>query len=496
MHRIFTAVTGLIATCLAATAIDFTSTAAGSLATSLTDAAKIGELRLSGPVDASDLYFIGREMNSLTVLDLSGAIITAYSGEALQGISRHDANTIPAGAFAGTAIGTLTLPSAAGLRIGDAAFAGTAVKDLTIPANVSHIGCGAFCGCKELTSAVIESDAASGGHVFAECTALRSITYTMPAAIGDADFSGCTALEQANNIELATSIGDGAFASCGALSFVGWGVNLQRVGERAFYGSGIKAVEAAGCRALAEIGAWAFADCPRLLRAELPDNITAIGQGAFSGCSSLCTVNLPAECRNVADFLFHGDTLLDSDGIMHDGVESIGAYAFKDNTRASQIHIPVGLSYIDDGAMEGMTALRSIFAKGVASVAELGEEIWHGIDPSQVFLYVDESMADAFRAADQWREFNISTNSLTGVQPEGISHVSATFAGRMLVVSSDTADIAAVTVYDIDGHRIAADAAGPYDIARIDTSHCDDHVFVVDTHMADGSHRIFKLARP
>lgn len=498
MHRTISTALGIaMSIFIPAAALDFNSSSAGSLSGAIADPAAVGELRLSGVVDASDLYYIGSEMLSLHTLDLSAAEIVAYSGKALQGISRHEANTIPAAAFAGTSVSSLTLPAAAGLHIGDAAFAGTAIAELTLPANVAYIGQGAFSGCLKLRSVDIATAAPSGGHAFSQCAALHHVNYSVPAAVGAADFSGCSELYDVKNLEFASSIGAEAFAGCTALTYVGFGDNLQSIGERAFYGSGLRSVEAGRCKALTAVGAWAFADCKELRRADLPESLAEIGRGAFFGCPGLLSVNLPSRCRRVADYLFHGDSMLDTDQALHDGIESIGAYALKDNTRAQSIHIPVALDRMDDGAMEGMTALRSIYAKGVGSVAELGDEVWRGVDPSQVFLYVDPDMADAFRAADQWREFNISTSSLTGLQTEGLGHVSAGFDGRVLTVVAGAAEICAVTVYDIGGTRVAAALPdGPSADVRVDTSHRADHIFIADVLMADGSHRIFKLGRP
>ena len=53
----------------------------------------------------------------------------------------------------------------------------------------------------------------------------------------------------------------------------------------------------------------------------------------------------------------------------------------------------------------------------------------------------------------------------------------------------------AVSLYSIDGLRIAT-AETTDNEATVDTSHRDDHIFIVDVRMTDGSHRVFKLARP
>ena len=151
MPRIITAaLAGLLATVFSASALDFNSEAPGSFASSVTEPATVTDLRISGPVDASDLCFIGRTMTALTRLDLSAASIASYSGEAINGLGNYDANTIPTGAFAGTAISEITLPATPGLRIGDAAFAGSAIKELSIPSTVAFIGQGSFSGCKTL----------------------------------------------------------------------------------------------------------------------------------------------------------------------------------------------------------------------------------------------------------------------------------------------------------------------------------------------------------
>lgn len=496
MPRIITAaLAGLLATVFSASALDFNSEAPGSFASSVTEPATVTDLRISGPVDASDLCFIGRTMTALTRLDLSAASIASYSGEAINGLGNYDANTIPTGAFAGTAISEITLPATPGLRIGDAAFAGSAIKELSIPSTVAFIGQGSFSGCKTLEKLTLCGSYTSSGYAFSQCASLNSIDIKAPVAIADADFSGCTLLEKTSGFEMVTAIGADAFAGCKALESVTWGEELTTIGDRAFFGSGIKSVEATKSDKLTEIGEWAFSGCSNLLRVELPDATASIGRGAFFGCEKLTTLILPSRCTAIADFMFNGDRLLDSDAVMHDCIETIGAYAFKDNTRKSQMHIPASLTYMANGAMEGMTSLRRIYAKGVSTVAELGDEVWRGLDPAQIFLYVDEAMADAFREAPQWREFNISTSSHTGTESEAFGKVSAHFSGRILTVRSTGNTMDAVSLYSIDGLRIAT-AETTDNEATVDTSHRDDHIFIVDVRMTDGSRRVFKLARP
>ena len=70
---------------------------------------------------------------------------------------------------------------------------------------------------------------------------------------------------------------------------------------------------------------------------------------------------------------------------------------------------------------------------------ELGENVWEGVDQSNVSLYVSKDLVEDFKMTDQWKEFKISDRtSVEGIQEDEISNrISASFVGYDLIVKAD-----------------------------------------------------------
>ena len=75
------------------------------------------------------------------------------------------------------------------------------------------------------------------------------------------------------------------------------GVPVRRIGDAAFYDSGVKHIRFPS--GLEQIGVQAFGSCEQLLEVRIPNSVTEIGSGAFSGCSSLSKIVLPAGLEDV-----------------------------------------------------------------------------------------------------------------------------------------------------------------------------------------------------
>ena len=93
------------------------------------------------------------------------------------------------------------------------------------------------------------------------------------------DFTACRSL---------LSIGDYAFGACFALERLVLPSSMQRLGEWAFSGSGLKSVAASGCRL--RVGKGAFASCTALREVDLGP--TELGVAVFAGCHALRDVTI------------------------------------------------------------------------------------------------------------------------------------------------------------------------------------------------------------
>ena len=445
----------------AAMGIDIDSRA-GHLSGLLTDL-DVTELRLSGTVNAQDMEFIAGNLPLLKTLDLGKCRIEADS-ERLQ----TPANTIPAGMFAGSAIESVVFPTDGPIYIEAGAFASTKLKSVTIACGDIRIGTGAFADCKELTEINISGPAVVGDYAFRACRGLTA-----------ADLSGVTA------------IGDKAFGTCPSLTNVTFGSRLASIGFSAFEGCALAKANLAATK-LTAVGDRAFARNTRLSETALPSSVGRLGKGAFADCTGLRSFILPSSCDRVPM------ALLKDSGVrelgLSDAVE-LGAYSLKGCSELQKVVLPPTLSHIADNAMEGMTALWVVNAADLRAVPELGENVWAGVEQSNVTLLTSGAMVEEFREAVQWQEFNIldEAESSLGASPE-VATVRGRIAGGELQIESTGANITEVEIYNVAGVKtggIKCDTP----ICRLSLQDMETGILIIRVTLADASKAILKLAR-
>lgn len=456
-----------MAATVAAQALVVRPEAAGQLAELVDGPEGVTELTVSGPINVPDIVFITENMPSLRTLDLGEASIAAYTGPRVGGLTAWPASYMPAGAFAGSSLTSVTLP-AAGVLLGDAMFASSAIESFTLPAAYKEVPAG----------------------MFSDCKALRSVEFTAPVAIDDHAFAGCTALAHVKGSQNITSIGDRAFAGCTALTEFVPGASLTSIGNEAFRGAGLTAVDLAHATSLNSVGEWAFASMPSLTGADL-GNCAKIGRGVLFGCAALKSASYNA--TEVPDYAFAGDTA--HDGVLAPGTTTLGRYAMSGMSGVTDIDLPESLEKLDDHAMEHMTGLKNINVSG-NTVPALGEDVWHGVNQPVVNLNVLSGMTDEYKHAEQWQNFNIVSQSLSAdaVADAGASGVRARFVGDVLQVRSANSAIAGLAVYDPAGNCLAL-LSPDADSVDVDCSAHTTRMYIVYVRLSDGTEAAVKLAR-
>lgn len=231
----------------------------GTLADAGIDPAETS-LTITGTMNAADFSYILDNLNALHTLDISGATIAAYSGNALPytGLSTSAAATLPDYGLTGLkALTRIILP--ANLKaIGRGSLSGTGITSLNIPDGVKSIGAYAAMRCDRLES------------------------LTLPAS--------------------ATEIGTRAFAYCPKLSAVSIGSGVSSIPEGLFEAcGGLKSIDLAAMANCTEIGPWAFAQCAGATKLVLPENTEAIGRGALYGTGGVDALVVPAGVSYIDD---------------------------------------------------------------------------------------------------------------------------------------------------------------------------------------------------
>lgn len=276
----------------------------------------VTKLRVTGTLAESDWRLIRENMASLISIDLSGITNTE----------------IPEGAFENKSlIAEIIMPS--GLKkIRDRAFKGCTIMNTPeIPETVNEIGEEAFADCNMLSISklpnqlqLIKENTFSNCYMlsisklpdalvnieryaFENCKSLQSITagsklrQQSNSAYGpDIDFKGifkgCTALESVDfSAATINTIAAESFEDCIRLKQIMWPRNLSRISSRAFYNTGLEAVDfPAGVNIF---GSESFAET-RIRGINVPEGTVEIGMDFVSG-KRLRSVNLPSTLQTL-----------------------------------------------------------------------------------------------------------------------------------------------------------------------------------------------------
>lgn len=147
--------------------------------------------------------------------------------------------TTGSGTFMDSPLSSITLPQNL-TSIDDNAFNGCGgLRDISIPSGVTSIGNGAFEGCWLQHIYLHDGLKSIGNYAFAN-SALKEINIPNSVEyIGEGCFYHCGGLEEAViSSDHITEIPNEAFADCNALNIIKLPANLERIGERAFIGTG------------------------------------------------------------------------------------------------------------------------------------------------------------------------------------------------------------------------------------------------------------------
>ncbi len=227
----------------------------------------------------------------------SGTIITEYSSVGFQGQTLtvdEGIRVIGEGAFAGSAMEIVSLPSTLD-SIGPYAFAGCrSLKYITLPSSVRHIGRNAFSGCDSLESVTFPPEVQTIGDEAFQSTAITA-----------ADLSDCGQLNY---------VGAWAFALCTEIKSV-----ALPPSEGIILGEGVFM----GCPMLKSVNAPATGDIPPY---------------AFAGCTSadLSEMMKGNSGGTIGEYAFSGNTATDSISLPH-GLEYVGSHSMERMTSLSHI---------------------------------------------------------------------------------------------------------------------------------------------------------------
>lgn len=233
-------------------------------------------------------------------------------------------------------------------------------------------------------------------------------------SIGDNAFNSCRGLTSITMPNSVTSIGQSSFENCQELTSITIPNSVTNVGRKAFY----------GCNSLTSItipnsvvtlGVGAFFGCRSLTSITIPNSVTSIGDGTFTHCSSLTSMEVEAgntkyDSRENCNAIIETATSTLIFGCQNttipNSVTSIGSYAFCGCSKLASITIPNSVTSISGYAFSECTGLTSVTCNAITPPA-LESKVFSGLNCAMTPLYVPAQSVEAYKAADQWKDFNI-----------------------------------------------------------------------------------------
>ena len=283
---------------------------------------------------------------------------------------------------------TLTVVDSSVTAIMPGAFAGTDVVEVSLPSNIGEIPKDAFKNCTSLTTVVIGKNVTEiGASAFEGCTNLSSLTFeqggTQGLTIGDRAFYGCTSLTA---LELPDRLRDYEEYFVEEIEIMpGLVIPIETligmrpaIGVSAFEGSGLVTVTYED-------------DVPAGISTDAYDGFSMmVSARAFYGCEDLVSVKFGGQLGGnsnwdfvegqmcIGDYAFYGCTKLAAVELVPvpeaDGTESgeeqpypemfrssaLGVHAFDGCTSLTSFTIPIGLEYLAPYCFAN-TGLKSLY---------------------------------------------------------------------------------------------------------------------------------------
>lgn len=238
-----------------------------------------------------------------------------------------------------------------------------------LPAGLTTMGKGAFQGCGFTQVVVPDGITTISDGLFANCSKLTSITLPKGLkTIEDGAFMGCGFTEFVVPDGI-TTISNNLFAYCGNLTSITLPKDMKAIGTGAFMGCGF--TDFVIPDAITTISDNLFAYCPNLQNITFPKTITSMGNGIFSH-SGIGNFTLPKQITEITNNMFEGCQNL-THIYLHDGLKSIGDYAFQDCNSLGGITLPNSVTKIGKGCFSHCEYLK----EGVTlsdAITEIPEE--------------------------------------------------------------------------------------------------------------------------
>ena len=383
-----------------------------------------------------------------------------------------------------------------GGRIGRRGFQDcTSLESIEIHNMADSIGDAAFYNCINLKTVDISGVGGNIGEgAFSDCTSLETVSLSdIMGGIGSKSFYNCENLGGIEIPNTVTGIGSGCFQNCSSLAYAIIGSGVSELPEDCFYGCS-SLPEIAIPATVESVGNSVFYGCTTLARVDIEDRQSELSLGCnsvysssdqrplFSDCpldsvyiggnisyatgsdsgyspfyrnTSLRAVKITDQETEISENEFYGCTGLTTVEL-GDGIETIGNYAFSGCSALDSFSFGHSVTAIGEEAFSDCTAMTRLQSR--AEMPPLcGNQALDDINKWTCELFVPAKSLDAYKAAEQWKEFFFITGedydkpgSVDAVSENGGVSV-ATYRDSIEIIGADNA---VITVYNTNGQIV------------------------------------------
>ena len=354
---------------------------------------KITNLKITGEIDHSDIYFMKEQMSSLEALNMKDVKIID--------------DIIPDRAFLNTKINYIVLPDKL-KKIEDAAFCGCPLLgSLNIPEGVEVIEGNAFRATKLDGTLTLPSTLKKIGEWAFQSTPFTG-NLTLPEGLEIIEhnaFGYCRGfygeLHLPNSLK---SIGGEAFFDCSGLTgSLTIPQSITVIYGRVFNGCGFNG-NLILHDGITDIYDGAFSSCKFKGELSLPKNLKTIEADAFWGCTFSGTLHLPSSLLSIGDDAFAYNSQLTGIIEIPDKITSIMSGAFSECSQIEGVVLPANLETISNNAFKNCFGIGSIVCKGVEP-AYVKSGAFDGVPKDNFTVEVPEPAVAQYQTAVGWNEF-------------------------------------------------------------------------------------------
>lgn len=286
------------------------------------------------------------------------------------------------------------------------------------------------------------------------------VTSSPANTLPDYALTGLTKLKSINLPASLTAIGKGALSGSGITSLTVPASVTSIAPYAAMRCESLQSISIP--ESVTEIGARAFAYCPELTTVSIAASIAQIPEGLFEACGGLKNVSLEAlaDCTEIGPWAFaecNGVQTL----VLPSALSEITQGALYAAKGISALVLPQGTSYLGNNAMGNMTGLKSINVAEIASVPELGNDVWVNVDKPKVMLIAPDGMEQEYRDSPQWQDFNIVSQSSTQTIPSTVNAdgMIVSFSDGTLHIASGSKELGTIAIFNAAGQRMLSTKA-------------------------------------